>query len=282
MSFYVTLPSNAGNNVFENSQSNFTVVFPKPIDLTRNYEVALVEFSYREFIEVDLGLIHVKFDNDTNFKPYKIFAYENEPKEHFINRFNYNILSYYSRLKYYKNNVDKNLNEHSDQSNLINEWFSKNKANNFDGIDEDIKITVPKIIKTNEGLKLQIPDKTTVKFEGYSQILFDAKDEMTITHSFILLSELLNFFDYMYVYCDAIEYQRVGDQYGQLLRTITKTSDFNKTIEKIFIYPHYIPVANSIINSLNFLITDPTGNQIKFASQNSKVLVKLHFRPKNE
>jgi hypothetical protein len=42
-----------------------------------------------------------------------------------------------------------------------------------------------------------------------------------------MLSELLNFYDYLMVFCDIIEYQRVGDQYGKLLRSITKTSDFN-------------------------------------------------------
>ena len=113
-------------------------------------------------------------------------------------------------------------------------------------------------------------------------MLFDTGSrEIINNHEFVMLSELLNFYDYLMVYCDIIEYQRVGDQYGKLLRSITNTSDFNKTIEKIYVNPHYLPVQNSSIHSINILITDPTGDKVKFGSNTSKVLVKLHFRPCN-
>ena len=60
MSFYLTLPSNVTSEIHTNRQSNFTTHFKIPIRLSSEYEVALVEFTYREFIEVDLGQIHVK------------------------------------------------------------------------------------------------------------------------------------------------------------------------------------------------------------------------------
>ena len=91
---------------------------------------------------------------------------------------------------------------------------------------------------------------------------------------------LLNFFDYLMVYCDIIEPQTVGDTIAPLLRTICKTGEFNRTTEKIFINPHYLAVNKSFINTINIDVRDPSGEQAKFQSNLSKILVKLHFRPK--
>jgi hypothetical protein len=277
MSFYITLPSNVNNNVVENTQSNYTTTLQTPIEVVGEYEVALVEFAYREFIEVDLGKILVKFKNDNNFRQCKIIAYENEPKDHFITRLNFRMSHYFSLLEYYS----KDINVYEDNELKIAELIKTkfNKAD-YEKVFASIKPICPKIEKSADGLHLKIPEGS-IKFEGYAQNLFNAKTELNSDHTFVLFSELLNFYDYMYVYCDIIQYQRIGDQYGQLLRTITKTSDFNKTIEKIFIHPHYLPVSNSIINTINIRITDPSGNQVKFGNINSKVIAKLHFRPKN-
>jgi hypothetical protein len=50
---------------------------------------------------------------------------------------------------------------------------------------------------------------------------------------------------YLMVYTDPIESQIVGDTYANLLRTITKTGEFNRTTEKLFLDPHYIAVTKS-------------------------------------
>jgi hypothetical protein len=75
MSFYLTLPSDASMNEFpENVQSNFTVSLETPINLNGNFEVALVEISYSQFISLDIGflLIHDKKNvNERNFIPLK-------------------------------------------------------------------------------------------------------------------------------------------------------------------------------------------------------------------
>ncbi len=81
------------------------------------------------------------------------------------------------------------------------------------------------------------------------------------------------------VYTDQVVQQRVvGNTYAQLLRTITKTADFNRTTEKIFETPQYLPLTRSYITSINIDIRYPTGESAKFESLLYKVLVKLHFR----
>ncbi len=71
--------------------------------------------------------------------------------------------------------------------------------------------------------------------------------------------------------------QRVGNTYAQLLRTITKTGEFNRTTEKIFKIPQYLPINRSYISSINIDIRYPKGDPAKFESKLSNVLVKLHF-----
>ena len=83
------------------------------------------------------------------------------------------------------------------------------------------------------------------------------------------------------VYCDVIEPQTVGDTYAPLLRVIYKTGEFNRTTEKIYTNPHYLPVNKSFITSINIDVRDPSGDQSRFENLLSKVLVKLHFRPIN-
>ena len=81
------------------------------------------------------------------------------------------------------------------------------------------------------------------------------------------------------VYCDIVEPQNVGDTFAQLLRTICTTGEFNKSTEKIYTSPHYIPVCKSFITNINIDIRDPSGEKVKFENLLSKVLVKLHFKP---
>ena len=72
MSFYVTLPSNVSNNYYTNTQSNYTTKLDSPFNLTVPYEVALVEFAYREFMSFPIGQINVKFMNSDSFLPFKL------------------------------------------------------------------------------------------------------------------------------------------------------------------------------------------------------------------
>ena len=141
--------------------------------------------------------------------------------------------------------------------------------------------TVPQILlKSNNHALIVVPNNTTISFSGQAATIFN-NDSISITSSYdaLLFSEIFNFVDYLMVYCDLIESQTVGDTTAPLLRTICKTGKFNSTNEKIFTDPHYSPVLRSYINTINVDIRDPSGEQIRFENQLSKVILKLHFRP---
>ena len=82
-----------------NTQSNFTTHLSTPLYLTVPYEVALVEFVYREFISFDIGTIKVKFPKDVSSRDFQIYAYDNEPLDHLINRLNCEILDFNIKLE---------------------------------------------------------------------------------------------------------------------------------------------------------------------------------------
>ena len=254
MSFYIPLPSNVLSKSGNNVQSNYTTYFPYPLYLNIPYEVALVEFIYREYISFEIGSIEVKLP-DTEFKKIDLIAFDNEPADNFFNRFN-NVI----------------LNSFNNEVKVLDEKYE------FKLSQIEYKRPFFEYYKDKKTVDVRVPAKTEVVFSGLAKKIF-VKDNAKKDYKFFFDSELLNFFDYIMLYTDIIEHQNLGDSYAPILRTITKNGEFNRSVEKIFTDPHYIPVNKSYINSINIDLRDPSGEQIRFENQLSKVLTKLHFRP---
>ena len=298
MSFYLTLPSNASTNRYANTQSNYTTLLDNPLNFGVPYEVALVEFSYREFILFEIGSINIKFPDKTEdffnreiFRKFNLYAYDNEPIDHIIDRFNFEIVEYYSKLAYCGKKKLITDYEKSDHNDFLKQnWNKIRKHVDFDEsyyqtVNNKYQILCPEITlyrKSNNHAFFRVPSGTTFYFDGSAQNIFkNSQSEIKNNFDFLILSELLNFVDYLMVYCDLVESQLVGDTYAPLLRTICKTGEFNKTTEKIFSNPHYLPVCKSFINTINISVRDPSGERVKFDNLLSKVILKLHFRPIN-
>jgi len=277
MSFYVTLPSNVDNSNYKNTQSNYTTLFPVPLSFNVQYEVALVEFTFREYMSMDIGHILVQFPQDTEFRPFKIKAFDNEPIQHLINRLNSDMNDYFAAVEFLaldrkeinvfkENNIDKiNIDSNNPKYQNI---YNKLKSN--------IKFVKP----TENEVQIDLKNGTLVKFEGYAAKIFESKPiESQTEQKFQIHSDLFNLIDYLMVYTDIIEPQFVGNTRSELLQTVTKNGIFNRTTEKIYTNPHYLPLNRSFINSININIRYPNGEYTQFESLTSKVLVKLHFRP---
>ena len=86
---------------------------------------------------------------------------------------------------------------------------------------------------------------------------------------------------YLYIYCDIVQPQIVGDTVTPLLRAIglrTKNYKWGSAIHEVFVRPHYIPVNRNYITDILIELKDDTDNPINFNF--GKSIVKLHFRPK--
>ncbi|CAF1087738.1 unnamed protein product [Brachionus calyciflorus] len=65
MSFYVTLPSNCSMDLYQNNTlSEFAVQLKEPIRLDVQYEVAVVEFTYKHSWSLEFGKLVI----DLNYK----------------------------------------------------------------------------------------------------------------------------------------------------------------------------------------------------------------------
>ena len=83
----------------------------------------------------------------------------------------------------------------------------------------------------------------------------------------------------IYIYCDLIERQRVGDAYVPLLRTLTvpiKPDD--ELVTETFHNVHYTGIERGTFETVEIQLVDHLGINIPF--QTGDVIVKLHFKHK--
>jgi hypothetical protein len=80
----------------------------------------------------------------------------------------------------------------------------------------------------------------------------------------------------MYVYCNIVEQQIVGDSLVPLLRIIPVEGQHGYLVTKTYENPHYLPVQVKQFQTIEIDIRDDTGKPIPF--ERGKVVVSLHFR----
>lgn len=84
---------------------------------------------------------------------------------------------------------------------------------------------------------------------------------------------------HMYVYCDLVEPQLVGDAAAPLLRIVNiDTSRYTYGANRIvhFTDPHYVPVSRSTFESVEIDLRDGAGRNLPF--QSGTTCMKLHLR----
>ena len=80
----------------------------------------------------------------------------------------------------------------------------------------------------------------------------------------------------IYVYCDIVEPQIVGDTSAQLLKSIPAEGKFGDIIAKTFTNLQYIPIRTKSFEAVEVLLRNDTGHPVPF--ERGKVVITLHFR----
>ena len=80
----------------------------------------------------------------------------------------------------------------------------------------------------------------------------------------------------MFVYCDILENQIVGNALVPLLRVVPIDGKHDDVVVKSYDFPHYVPVSKQEFNTIEINIKDDADRIIPF--RYGKVVVKLHFR----
>lgn len=83
-------------------------------------------------------------------------------------------------------------------------------------------------------------------------------------------------FESLYLYCDLVQNQIVGNALVPLLRVVTVDGKYDDIICKTFDSPHYVPLAKHEIDTVEINIKDDENRFVNFLY--GKVVVKIHFR----
>lgn len=247
-SFYLTLPSNSSMIYFpENKTANFCTKLPRSIKLEGEWMVGIVEFLYPctmftvqnpENIMYITKRMNVPGDKVNE----STVSYKTQIPPHTYDSID-DIVSVCNLKETFKLRYDKilkNITLTHDDKKLISLKFSPKLSLQL-GFDPDTNIITKKKSKFPPNLYLGLPSQ-------------------------------------MFIYCDIIEPQMVGDVICPLLRvipidTIKYTYGSNKT--HIFSPPHYVPVMRREFDTIEIDIRTNTGSNVPF--QFGTTCVKLHF-----
>ena len=271
-SFYMTLPSNASMETHpNNTMANLIIELFTPIRFERPFEVALVEITLpsveKELIPVwsiemvkDKGpsvMLHVSL-KDINGLGYSAVLQ--------LLLFNYYSIIIISKLlQFYTRNLGL-----SSAASMLVRIIDGRKYVAIDNMAPDCYLSIYGDLADYLGFPKSV-DGNRIRLKGDS-----LSAEIDDKHLYTPRS----FQHTMFLYTNIIGYQYVGDTFKQLLSTIFVE---NKNDPQRITYdtPHYVPLVRNVIDGIQITIKDSSDELIKFNSGVEKVILKLHFRPRN-
>jgi len=264
-SFYLTLPSNTDEN---GKTGNFRVHLPEKIDLEGNWEVALVELLY----------------------PYSWNNVHNNKEDYDFNQNTIGLLlngvAHYTTIEpgYYE--TIRELQDAIEQAmiNLMRKIrFSDEEFNQKFVVDENqfgefevIKLKFD-YIKKKMTLEINTHYVHALMLSKHLAYVLGFKEQvLTKDHVAEHAMDLRGGTDALYVYCNVVTNQVVGNTRVPLLRICPIQGIHGNIIEKTFYSPHYIPVLCREVDHIEIAIKSDTGTLIPF--EYGKTVTKLHFR----
>ena len=244
--FYITCPSNASMSIYpQNTQASFTINLPKRLYLQNKYEVGLAEIQY------PISWKSLKDDDQIDVE------YANVRDKIKL-----------QGLKY--NNLDELLHV------LRKKILELNKRHGFRNTDFVIEVQ-------RFWDKIHFDTHKSIKFrlsQGFAEALgFEPNVWLTDSGSSKYQPDVHRGFNALYIYCNIVDSQIVGDVYAPLLRTVAIRGYRGQVINESFDRIHYVPVNTDEVNTIEINIKDDTGDDVSF--QSGKVICKLHFRQKS-
>ena len=238
--FYLWLPSNSSMSVFpDNTLSEYRVKLPQCIRLADDWEVAVTEIQYPH----TWNNVHDKhmWNKFYVIKGLNVEAFAIPP-------------GHYPSVESIVRKMNSMLQDSPHKNNV---WFT------FEKLSRKVTIHVKNGVVVNfseVGIMLGflqdfVYKKTTT-----------AEREADLDHGFHNL----------YIYCDIVESQFVGDSQVQLLRIVPVDGEDGQRVSKSFMSPQYLPVSRKEFDTIEVNIKRDTGEIVPF--ETGRLLVTLHFR----
>ena len=238
--FDFTLPSNASLNEFPNSKTtSYRVKLPQSIDLEGVWEVGLYSISYPNiWYTLQKGVdTHLFYADRTGLFQQAIMDY-----------------GYYQSMQELIKAANKALTRNvSDNIKLT--------YNAFTG-----KVAVQ--IKNGFQFAVMKPLSIILGFGG-KDVMLKKTTESPYVADLTTVSTI-------YVYCDIVQPQIVGDTSAQLLKSIPAEGKFGDIIAKTFTNIQYVPIRTKSFEAVEVLLRNDTGDPVPF--ERGKVVITLHFR----
>ena len=240
--FYLTLPSNASMDVFPNNKiGSYHVKFPQTFDLNGEWEVGLYSISYPNTwytLQKHQRNIYYSTDGGKNFWNSARVDY-----------------GYYTTIP----ELIKSIN-----AAMKKELTNNNIAFSYNPRTHKVKVTLA--AKHHIYLREQL-----------ARILgFGGKDlKIRKTQECPYVAEL-QIITSIYVYCDIVQPQIVGNTMVPLLRTIPVSGNPGDVITKTFTNIQYVPVQTKSFEDIEILLRADTGDPVPF--ERGKVIATLYFR----
>ena len=279
--FYLTLPSNTHVG---NKTSEFRVQLPDVIKLTGKWDVALAQIQYpRSWKNItDEPDIRTAFNKnemyitvkDDDYSTFKVSV----PASHYDTVHDL-LATIVTQTEEKVRDLVLNAVEYALEDGETSKEEAKHQEtlkivprSIFWDFDQVLKKTTVKfnkdvvsVIRLSEHLKyiLGFQERDLYNWQGYKDI---AKHPVDIRGGV----------DALYVYCDLVENQIVGNVREPLLRILPVQGMYGEIVDQDFIARHYIPILKKEFSTVHISIKSDRDLVIPFAF--GKVIVKLHFR----
>ncbi len=239
--FYLHLPSNSSMGVFPlNTLTEYRVQLPQRMRLSGDWEVALTELQYPHSWK------NVREEDNWNRIYFEdVSAPDEMPKICIV------AVGHYTSLE--------------SVIQAINQQLGPNFKN--------IRLTYDKLSR-----KVTLKAGPNIKciFNEIGEMLgFESNKLYTGTVTAPREADLENGFHNLYIYCDVIQAQLVGDSQVPLLRIVPVEGNDGERVTRAFVNPQYLPVSRSEFDTLEVNIKRDTGEKVPF--ETGRVLVTLHF-----
>ena len=241
--FYLTLPSNASLSVFpDNTTASYQVKLPQTVELSGDWEVGLYSMTYpRTWYNLQDGDNHIYYSDDGYIFLTAFVDY-----------------GYYETMKDFVKSVNKTLSKET----------KGNVSITFDVRTE--KVTV----HLKNGYQFSLIGKMSV-------VMGFGGKEVKITKKTVspYVADITGAMNSIYVYCDIVYPQVVGDSNVKLLRTVPIEGKMGEVVTRMYNNMQYVPVQRKSFENIEILLRDDAGNVLPF--ERGKVLATLHFRQQN-
>lgn len=131
----------------------------------------------------------------------------------------------------------------------------------------------------------ELSRKVTVHLQNDTHVIFNEIGAMLGFPTSVLIDKTttakqevdLDFgFHNLYVYCDVVQSQLVGDSQVPLLRVVPVEGRDGERITRSFMSPQYLPIGKKQFDSIEVNIKRDTGIKVPF--EFGRVLLTVHFR----